>query len=74
MLFEVQHYISGGSWTNCWTDTNELGEESPVFFKTYTDALNALVSFLGEQLDAYSKGLIESKYNINEFRIMEVNE
>ena len=64
----------GGGWTNCWTDTNELGEESLALFTTYTDALQALTEHLGEQLDAYSKGLMESKYNINEFRIMEVNE
>jgi uncharacterized protein involved in tolerance to divalent cations len=50
-------------WVNCWTDTSELGEESPVFFKTYTQALKELTKFVKA-----------SKYDINEFRIMEVNE
>jgi uncharacterized protein involved in tolerance to divalent cations len=63
LIFEVQHYTLVDGWINCWTDTNEKGEQSPVFFKTYTQALKELTKFVKA-----------SKYDINEFRIMEVNE
>jgi uncharacterized protein involved in tolerance to divalent cations len=63
LIFEVQHYTLVDGWINCWTDTNEKGEQSLVFFKTYTQALKELTKFVKA-----------SKYDINEFRIMEVNE
>ena len=72
MRFEVQHYTLGDGWTNCWTTTTQEGLEMPTVFKTYTQALNALTEHLADQLDSYSKGLMDTKYDINQYRIMEV--
>lgn len=70
-MFEVQHYTLCDGWINCWTETNEDGEESPSIFMTYTEALDALTDFIAQEHEAFAEGNIESMYDINDFRIME---
>jgi len=72
MPYEVQHYTLCDGWINCWTTTDKDGVESPSIFNTYTQALDALTDFLAEEHEAFVEGNIDSMYEADEFRIMEI--
>jgi hypothetical protein len=72
MPFEVQHYTFLDGWINCWRDISEDGVETPSIYRTYTEALDALTDFLAQEHEAFAEGSIESMYEIDEFRIMEI--
>jgi hypothetical protein len=72
MPFEVQHYTLCDGWVNTWRDISEGGEETPSIYKTYIEALDALTDFFTQEHEAFAEGNMESMYDIDEFRIMEV--
>jgi hypothetical protein len=74
MPFEVQHYTLCDGWINTWRDINERGEETPSIYWTYTEALDELTDFLAQEHEAFAEGNIDSMYDINEFRIMEITD
>ena len=56
-------------WENVWHSDGEL-----EFFDTYEDALNALNDFLDETAEDHFNGYIEDRYDIEDFRIVKVEE
>lgn len=73
MKYEIQHYTLCNGWVNTWTLCNEDGSEEPELFDSYQDALDCLKDFLEQEDEAYFNGYIESRYQSDEFRIVEVN-
>jgi hypothetical protein len=72
MPFEVQTYTITDGWINCWSIENEHGNTTPMFFKTYTEALEELSDFLANQHEAYTNGAMEDVYDPHDYRIMEI--
>lgn len=72
-MYEVQHYTICDGWVNCWTDTDEAGVSIPTIFKTYAEALDALNELFEDDLEEYNRGNIDSMFEIDEFRIMEID-
>lgn len=70
--FEVQHYTLCDGWINTWSDYDEDGNEKPSTYDSFEDALNELDSFLDDEQEAFEEGNIESPYDRDEFRIVEV--
>jgi hypothetical protein len=44
----------------------------PSIYRTYTEALSALNEFLEDELMEYNAGNIDSMYEMDDFRIMEI--
>ena len=70
--YEVQHYTLCDGWINTWSDYDEDGNETPSTYDSFEDALNELDSFLDDEQEAFEEGNIESPYDREEFRIVEV--
>ena len=70
--FEVQHYTLCDGWVNTWSDYDEDDNETPSTYDSFEDALNELDSFLDDEQEAFEEGNIESPYDRDEFRIVEV--
>jgi hypothetical protein len=70
--YEVQHYTLCDGWINTWSDYDEDGNETPSTYDSFEDALNELDSFLDDEQEAFEEGNIESPYDRDEFRIVEV--
>lgn len=70
--YEVQHYTLCDGWVNTWSDYDEDGNETPSTYDSFEDALNELDSFLDDEQEAFEEGNIESPYDRDEFRIVEV--
>ena len=70
--YEVQHYTLCDGWINTWSDYDEDGNETPSRYDSFEDALNELDSFLDDEQEAFEEGNIESPYDRDEFRIVEV--
>ena len=65
--FEIlQHTICDG-WANTWTSDCET-----EYFDSLEDAEHELAIFLADTDEAYQCGYLDSRYNRNEFKIMEV--
>jgi hypothetical protein len=71
--FEVQHYTLCDGWINTWTHYID-DHETPTVFNTYDEAKASLDEFLDDELYEFNQGNIDSMYEIDEFRIMEVVE
>ena len=65
--YEVQHFTLCDGWINVWHVNDEL-----EYFDSFEDALLALDSFLADEEMEYEAGNIESPYERDEFRIVEV--
>ena len=70
--YEVQHYTLCDGWVNTWSDYDEDGNETPSTYDSFEDALNELDSFLDDEQEAFEEGNIESPYDRDEFRILEI--
>ena len=70
--FEVQHYTLCDGWVNTWSIESEDGSTLPEHFDSFADALASLDDFLADEQDAFEQGYIESPYDRDEFRIVEV--
>ena len=70
--YEVQHYTLCDGWINTWSDYDEDGNEKPSTYDSFEDAINELDSFLDDEQEAFEEGNIESPYDRDEFRIVEV--
>lgn len=70
--YEVQHYTLCDGWINTWSDYDEDGNETPSTYDSFEDALNELDSFLDDEQEAFEEGNIESPYDREEFRIVEI--
>lgn len=71
--FEVQQLTICDGWTNTWTCwEGDSDDRVPETFSTFENALSALDQFLEEMDWEFENGNIESPYNRNEFRIVEV--
>jgi hypothetical protein len=70
--YEVQHYTLCDGWINTWSDYDEDGNETPSTYDSFEDALNELDSFLDDEQEAFKEGNIESPYDREEFRIVEI--
>jgi hypothetical protein len=46
--FEVEHYTLLNGWINCWTTTDENGNETPTRYDKFEDALNDLDELFDE--------------------------
>jgi hypothetical protein len=65
-MFEVQHFTLCG-WENVWTIDGQK-----EYFDSFADAEMAITDFLEDEQREYDLGNIESPYDREEFRIMEV--
>ena len=72
--FEVQHFTLCDGWVNTWHEYDNDNNEVPMIFDAFGDALLELDNFLADEIKAYNMGDIESPYDINEFRIVELQE
>lgn len=72
MKYEIHHFTMCDGWTNTWTITNEDGTEEKEQFNSYQDALDCLRDFLEQEDESYFNGDIESRYQSDEFKIVEV--
>ena len=72
MKYEVQHYTFCDGWVNCWTTTLADGSEEKTIFDTFEQAVEAIADFLHEEQEAFKCGDIDSMYEADEFRIMEI--
>jgi len=72
--YEVQHFTLCDGWVNTWSDYDEDGNETPSTYDSFEDALNELDSFLDDEQEAFEEGNIESPYDRDEFRIVEVTQ
>jgi hypothetical protein len=69
--FEIQHFTLCDGWINTWSD-GETGE--PTIYDSYDQARDDLADFLDQEAEAYFNGDIESRYDADEFRIVEVKQ
>ena len=65
--FEILQNTICDGWANTWTSCDE-----PELFDSFDDALEELDQFLSDTDEAYSCGYLDSRYNRNEFKIVEV--
>lgn len=74
MKYEIQHFTLCDGWVNTWTVINEDGSEEKELFDSYQDARDCLQDFLEQEDESYFNGYIESRYQSDEFRIVEVKQ
>lgn len=67
--YEIQHFTLCDGWINTWSDC-ETGE--PVIYDSYDQARDDLADFLDQEDEAFFNGWIESRYQADEFRIVEI--
>jgi hypothetical protein len=67
--YEIQHFTLCDGWINTWSD-GETGE--PTLYDSHDQAADDLADFLDQEAEAYFNGWIESRYQADEFRIMEI--
>lgn len=68
--YEVQHYTECDGWTNVW-----LVDDEPQYFDNFDNfegALEKLDEFLDDSIEAFERGWMDSPYDRDEFRIVEV--
>lgn len=70
--FEVQQFTLCDGWINTWLNWDNNGDVTPDIFNSYADASMALDEFLDDMLYEFNQGNIESMYERDEYRIMEV--
>jgi len=71
--FEVQHYTLCDGWVNTWSTEDEGGTTAPTTFGSFEEALDCLDAFLEDEQMEFEEGNIESPYDREEFRIVEIN-
>lgn len=70
--FEIQTYTLCDGWVNTWTIENEDGSSEKEYFNSYNDALSALNEFIADEAYEFNQGNIDSVYDRDDFRIVEV--
>lgn len=70
--FEVQHFTLCDGWVNTWLSWDKDGNVIKEVFDTYDEAKASLDEFLDDELYEFNQGNIDSMYEIDEFRIMEI--
>jgi hypothetical protein len=72
--YEVQHYTLCDGWINVWRICHDDGSDELEYFDSIEDANLCLDQFLADEQEAFEEGNIESPYDRDEFRIVEVTE
>ena len=70
--WEVQTYFFFGGWKNCWTVMDNEGNETPEYYDTEQDAIDALEDYLDDVAQAIDDGDLEGPLNPEDYRVMEV--
>ena len=65
--FEILQNTICDGWVNTWTS-----DGVPEYFDSFEDAIHELDTFLADTDEAYSCGYLESRYQRDEFKIVEV--
>lgn len=65
--FEILQNTICDGWANTWTS-----DDVPEYFDCLEDAEHELAVFLADTDEAYACGYLDSRYNRDDFRIMEV--
>lgn len=69
MRFEIQHLTICDGWINCWSN-GETAE--PTTYASFAEALEDLDDFLENQQEAYFNGWIDSRYERDDYQIVEI--
>ncbi len=69
MRYQIEHFTLCDGWVNTWRDDTD----APVTFASYDEALKALNNHYNELTEDVESGFIE-RYNMSDFRIMEITE
>ena len=72
MRYEIQHFTLCDGWVNTWLSWDDEGNVVAETFDSYADASMALDEFLSDEEYEYKQGNIESSYEKEEFRIVEI--
>ena len=70
--YEVQHYTLCDGWINTWRICHDDGSDELEYFDSIEDAQSCIDEFLADEQEAFEEGNIESPYERDEFRIVEV--
>jgi hypothetical protein len=70
--YEVQQYTICDGWTNTWTEYDDDNNAQPMTFDSFEEALDELDEHLNDCDKEFERGNIESPYERDEFRIVEV--
>jgi hypothetical protein len=70
--FEVQQLTICDGWINTWHEYDDDNNEVPMMFDSFGEALDELDDLLNDCQKEFERGNIDSPYDRNEFRIVEV--
>ena len=70
--FEIQTYTLCEGWVNTWTIENEDGSSEKEYFNTSLEALECLKEFFEDVLQDFNEGNLDSIYDKEDYRIVEV--
>lgn len=70
--YEVQQDTICDGWTNTWTEYDDDNNEQPMTFDSFEEALDELNEHLHDCDKEFKRGNIDSPYERDEFRIVEV--
>jgi hypothetical protein len=70
--FEIQTYTLCDGWVNTWTIENEEGISIKEYFNTSLEALECLNEFFDDVLQDFNEGNLDSLYDRDDYRIVEV--
>lgn len=70
--YEIQHFTLCDGWVNTWLSWDDEGNVVAETFDSYADASMALDEFLSDEEYEYEQGNIQSPYDKDEFRIVEI--
>ncbi len=73
-VYEVLTYTLCDGWVNCWTVTEDNGEEVPDTFDSYEDAEAEVLEFLSDIEDEIKNGerSKDEGYSSEDFRISKI--
>lgn len=70
--FEVQTNTICNGWVNCWTETDEDGNDTPLRFTSRESAQQELDDFFADIKQAVKNCNIEDEYSLEDYRIVEI--
>ena len=73
MTYEIQQLTVCDGWVNTWLSWDDQGNVVPETFDTYADASMALDEYLDDMNYEFESGNIDSPYNRDEFKIVEIS-
>jgi hypothetical protein len=72
--YEVQQFTLCDGWINTWNEYDDDNNEIPLVFDSYEEAEEELENNLLDCVKEFRRGNIESPYEAEEFRIVEVTQ